>query len=653
MAPQSNNSTLEIESGEEIYNRPRQHGSFTRSMKGGFDDFDPSLSPTSAELIHQTGDTRDASPVSASTSTSFPLRRRGLCLLLFLVLAGVCIQLGQTSFEKLSQSIVEGFFWPDTLGGGQQQDHKIYVQHGGEMEEWSIIDGSGEPEESQPIIESIGETTTEEMSQRVVRHPRTTCFMGFEYYNDPNAPSCQYLLAKNKMNTLNVHTMMNSIPITATEMQDEEGGNSKKHKHRKNSNDYFVDIHSSETDDCKFIDPSYQALPAAPSTCNDVHALGFERLDFLTAGGTRYAFAVRSSHRNSDNPPDEDGNVEEDEGEEEEDATVLKTNKVQRSYSAHWHDQNRREALVSERAGRAPSSHDANVLQILHYCAFSSLVPYATDGDLTTYIKEKRKDGQFLYATQQFLLGMQAARGLYQAHLYRGGRATNVHADVNPNQFLLFEPPPRTTTKDVGMATSETAEDLTAASIDDAMVEANVPILQINDFNRGTFLTQSTTTDRNNETCPFTVCDETDSHVHHKQSLYGAPEEYMECEGMTDKMDVYSLGHVLYYILSDGRTPYRGIQRDEGVQLILGGTTPALPKPVEYADDYGEEAVLHVEERARHPAYRALVEVMNECWTLTAEDRPSSLQVVRLMEEKWREMNEQCVFFALHHDFSC
>jgi hypothetical protein len=39
---------------------------------------------------------------------------------------------------------------------------------------------------------------------------------------------------------------------------------------------------------------------------------------------------------------------------------------------------------------------------------------------------------------EMYILAMQAARGVYQAHLYKDGVATNAIADIKPPQFLLF-----------------------------------------------------------------------------------------------------------------------------------------------------------------------------------------------------------------------
>jgi hypothetical protein len=44
-------------------------------------------------------------------------------------------------------------------------------------------------------------------------------------------------------------------------------------------------------------------------------------------------------------------------------------------------------------------------------------------------------------------------------------------------------------------------------------------------------------------------------------------------------------------------------------------------------------------EQFNHPASVALREVMVKCWEYKPEDRPSSLEIVQMLEEKWDEMN--------------
>jgi serine/threonine protein kinase len=133
--------------------------------------------------------------------------------------------------------------------------------------------------------------------------------------------------------------------------------------------------------------------------------------------------------------------------------------------------------------------------------------------------------------------------------------------------------------------------------------------------------------------------------VQHRGSLYRSPEEYMKCADQSDRIDVFALGNIFYYLLSDGQSPWYYLRNyDEGVKRWLEGDHPRLPAAEEYraADEYrdrGENLTALVVARSQHPAFVALTGVMTQCWALAPEKRPSSWRVVQLLEEKWRETN--------------
>ena len=228
-------------------------------------------------------------------------------------------------------------------------------------------------------------------------------------------------------------------------------------------------------------------------------------------------------------------------------------------------------------------------------------------------------------AKEQYTLALQAARGLYQAQLYKGGKATHVHADVKPPQFLLFDRP-------------ATSDNTNSNDGDESSTLDNLPIMQINDFNRGKFLTRSIQT---KNTCPFHMCN-----VHHKGSTYRAPEELLRCSdddesvaAQDDTIDVYSLGGVFFYLLSDGKKPYYHIgSYDKAAKLILSGEKPRLPDVTKEYSSYDDEIVEMVKRRSKHPLFIALKGIMIKCWAFKPSDRPSSFEVVQMLEEKWNEI---------------
>jgi len=408
------------------------------------------------------------------------------------------------------------------------------------------------------------------------------------------------------------YTVKDSAFPSIPQMTDDAFQTDKRYEEGTSSED-AVFAPNTETDKCKYPDPSFQSTPFAPSTCNDVHSLGldfssfsgenfrYHRVNYITSGGFRSVWSIRLGA-----------------GEEEYQNTfIIKTNRMSRSFHARYLDQQRRDGLISEKIGRSPNSTTAssghtlanlpekmwnNVLPMYQLCAFTNVVPYATAGPLDDYIEEYSSDdkGKILSATDVLQLALQAARGLYQMHLYVDGKPSFTHSDVKPAQFLAYHIPNQ---------------------------KNSLPLLQLSDFNRGGFLTRSIDT---NSTCQFRMCN-----VKHKGSLYRSPEEYRDCADQDEKIDVFSLGGVFFFLLSDGMKPYYDSSSYESaVKKILKGKLPHLPKLEEYENEVAEQ----VRERSHHPAYRALKEVMLKCWAYEPRNRPSSLEVVRLLEQELRKV---------------
>lgn len=342
---------------------------------------------------------------------------------------------------------------------------------------------------------------------------------------------------------------------------------------------------------CELSDPSYQSKTSAPSTCNVVHELGFDldRMQFLAQGAFKMAWDLTLT--------DEEGNDEH---------YVLKP-VVYRKVTASQKqlDQNTRDALIMERAGRAPTSYEANVLPMYQYCAITALVPFASKRPLDKYIKR-----EIISAREMYHLALQAARGLYQMQAYTDdGIATYAHADVKPPQFLLFDSPQGS--------------------------EEDFPLLQLNDFNRGRYIKRSVS---NKEPCPFQMCG-----IHHKGSTYRSPEEYIDCADQSAAIDVFSLGSVFFFLLSNGLKPYFEYSSyHQAVKDILLDKMPELPDASDYKEYlyFNDKEADFAMKRSKHPLFIALQDIMKKCRSFKPEDRPTSLEVVQMLEERLQRISE-------------
>ena len=493
-------------------------------------------------------------------------------------------------------------------------------------------------------------------------------------------------------------------------------------------------IHMIDNEDCTFSDPSYQAVPMAPSTCNDVHSLSFilptigsrsndqEKSSsgggggggrdgitsrYLARGGYRDVWALtqplNDNHRHNNNDDDDDTDDTEYDNGKSIAIAAMKTNRLDKHdwWSIFILEKYRRDALISERAGGLESStsngnSNHHVVPLYHYCAFSSIVPYSTSGPLDLYVHGRVHDKYnirkgIMDPIEMYILAMQAARGVYQAHLYNNGYATNAIADIKPPQFLLFtrQEHERQRQKqekifDMGKEDySDNNNDYNDDDDDDALTMdrttktttqrameeyINIPIVQLQDFNRGRYLGRNRTTPY--KTCGFQICN-IDNFWN-----FRSPEEYSgltsngneNCMYQDDKIDTWALGAVFYFLLSDGRIPFYYIMDNDHhhsrkknnsnnndftvvMKMILDGITSKLPEELlSLSDDEEEEDVmimndmkrilnLSLKARSKHPAYVALKDVMLACWEYNPEVRPSSLKVVQMLEEMWDKVN--------------
>ncbi len=362
-------------------------------------------------------------------------------------------------------------------------------------------------------------------------------------------------------------------------------------KTRRSSTSNSSDDKDEDGNVCELSDPSYQTKTSAPSTCNVIHELGFdlERTQYLAQGAFKMAWDLALT--------DEEGNDEH---------YVMKT-VVYRKATASLKqlNQNTRDALIMERAGRAPDSYEANVLPMYQYCAITALVPFASRQPLDKYIK-----GKIISAREMYHLALQAARGLYQMQACTDdGIATYAHADVKPPQFLVFDPP------------QDSEEDF--------------PLLQLNDFNRGRYIKRSVS---NKEPCPFQMCG-----IHHKGSTYRSPEEYVDCADQSAAIDVFSLGSVFFFLMSNGLKPYFHYSSYEKVvKDILRGKLPELPDASDYKEYlyFNDKKADFAMKRSEHPLFIALQDVMKKCRSFKPEDRPTSLEVVQMLEERLKKTSE-------------
>jgi serine/threonine protein kinase len=227
--------------------------------------------------------------------------------------------------------------------------------------------------------------------------------------------------------------------------------------------------------------------------------------------------------------------------------SVLKMMKAQHECDERNLDRHRRDALVMERLTAAPG-----VVSMYGFCGNTVLTEFVGHGLDEIIYKDKRfettvdkvlhaqKVDDSLYPTRETKIGrlrlaFQVAHGLAALHNIPGGPI--VHADIQAKQFLID------------------------------------PVLgvRLNDFNRCRFVTRTSET---HEPCPFKIPSAPGSNR--------SPEEYENVE-LSEKLDIYSVAHVLYGILT-GEKVWAMEANKQVKNRVKGGQIPPIDSKYRTSD---------------------------------------------------------------------
>jgi len=255
---------------------------------------------------------------------------------------------------------------------------------------------------------------------------------------------------------------------------------------------------------------------------------------------------------------------------------VIKMMKMEHPVDERNLDRHRRDALVMERL-----THHPNVVKIYGYCGntvMTEFVGRTLDEVLyppNPYILQRQpteakssgasRDTQ----TERVRLALDAAKGLAALHndkeVLPGGIA---HADIQTKQFI----------------------------VDDSV---SPPIVKINDFNRCRFVALNNTATDSTKACMFEIPSAPGSSR--------SPEEYNQ-DKLTVQLDVYSLGHIFFGILS-GLEPFdaekKGVRKNsmhirDRVKNGLGPSIkhPMTGEPLFKSQGIGDDAIIYVMEQS-------------------------------------------------------
>jgi len=327
-----------------------------------------------------------------------------------------------------------------------------------------------------------------------------------------------------------------------------------------------------------------------------------ESINFLGQGWFRGAWEMYT-----ENIP------EYDEDEEEwgyEESVVLKTLRIERDFLEEYYELHRRDALAMERLTFSPY-----VLDIYGYCGQSAINELANFGieGMSSLEKVARsfRGMQHIEPVSKIKLQLASmvATGISHMHsIDHPDFPQRYDSDDNPNPN--FE-------EGLKMKPNATLVhyDLNPRNI--AIVKRGKP--KLNDFNVAEFLTW----DRiHNKTCGF--------QGRFKEPWWRAPEEmqahlpdeYPNPAPLTEKIDVFSLGNILWDILTT-HSPYK-MSKDKMDRTRVNVAKGVLP---DWPDDFNKTKA------ESDPALNAIEKAMQKCLRTKPEDRPTAGEIADELSE--------------------
>mmetsp|Transcript_1143 Transcript_1143/g.2697 ORF Transcript_1143/g.2697 Transcript_1143/m.2697 type:complete len:561 (+) Transcript_1143:16-1698(+) len=249
---------------------------------------------------------------------------------------------------------------------------------------------------------------------------------------------------------------------------------------------------------------------------------------------------------------------------------VLKTMRYKHDYNPRNYDRHRRDAMAMERL-----TSSEYIMNIYAFCGNSGLFEFANGGSIEDSVYDP-KELENWTPKEKLVVAHQAASGIAAMHnVDKEGVPSMVHADITASQFVYVE---------------------------------QRDIYKLNDFNRARFIAKHKETGK---PCPFSIG--------MNPGTFRAPEEYGSPPIETEKIDVYSLGNVMYGLLT-GLYPFDDMSDDEGVQKkIIGGERPPVPEDVF---------------NSQEPFTLALTKAMEMCWRHNPRKRASAREVQHFLEEQ-------------------
>ena len=239
------------------------------------------------------------------------------------------------------------------------------------------------------------------------------------------------------------------------------------------------------------------------------------------------------------------------------------------TFEDDFYEKHRTEAIAMERLTFSP-----HVIDVYAFCGQSILSELA---DGTSLGKLSDKSSRF----ERLKIALDVAEGLADVHGIDGiDNTTLVHFDINPGNVISIH-----------------------------------GTLKLNDFNVAKLLKWNTKT---KSTCGFPH--------HFPNPQWRSPEEALEMDNLTEKVDVYSMGNIFYRLIA-GKSPWGKLDnnptKDEINAMVKSGKIPHLPAKVTDTTD---------------PCIIAIREAMLGCFRFDPSKRPSARSIAKGLRKAYEEI---------------
>ena len=239
---------------------------------------------------------------------------------------------------------------------------------------------------------------------------------------------------------------------------------------------------------------------------------------------------------------------------------------------AHF-EHDRVDAVAMERLTSSP-----HVINMFGFCGHSVLTEFA-DGTRVGELADKSKKTPLA----RLRIARDIATGLADVHGIDGdGNATFVHLDINPANVMSIG-----------------------------------GTLKLNDFNIGILLRWNVTS---NTQCGFPA--------QYPNPQWRSPEEAREEENLTEKVDVFSMGHIFFRLVC-GHEPWNKLEpggrptKEEVNEKVQRGVLPFVPDKIRNTED-------------REVA--AIRDAMLRCYTFDPKERPSARDIANALDAALMEL---------------